>query len=198
MLYQPYSHDGKSCIRSVSRSELNLKLLNLAEKAGAKLHFNRVVRRLNTRTGDMTIDATPKLRTETVIAADGAYSPCRHSIMNAPFVEYSQHYMEHGYKELVIPASHSASLRENCLHIWPRGTFMMIALPNLDKSYTCTLFMPYKGGFDELTDSTKVKEFFDKQFGDAVPFMPTLLEDFMSYVFSGSSLSIAKFLMKSF
>lgn len=181
-MYQPYSHDGKSCIRSVSRAELNIKLLDLAEKAGAKFHFGRIVRRLNTRTGDMTIDGTAKLRTETVIAADGAYSPCRHSIMNAPFVEYSQHYMEHGYKELVIPASHSGSLRENCLHIWPRGTFMMIALPNLDKSYTCTLFMPYKDGFDKLTDSGKVKEFFDTHFADAVPLMPTLLEDFTSYV----------------
>lgn len=180
MIYQPYSSDGKSCIRSVSRAELNIKLLDLAEKAGAKFHFGRIVRRLNTRTGDMTIDGTEKLRTETVIAADGAFSPCRHSIMNAPFVDYSQKYMEHGYKELVIPPTHSSTMRENCLHIWPRGNFMMIALPNLDGSYTCTLFMPYKGGFDELTDETKIKAFFDKNFADAVPLMPTLVHDFTS------------------
>ena len=180
MVYQPYSHDGKSCIRSVSRSELNLRLLNLAEEAGAKFHFGRVVRRVNTRTGDVTIDGTAKLRTETVIAADGAYSPCRHSIINAPFVEYSQHYMEHGYKELVIPPTHSSLLRKESLHIWPRGTFMMIALPNLDGSFTCTLFMPLKGGFDQLTDAAKVKDFFNKQFADAVPLMPTLVEDFFA------------------
>jgi kynurenine 3-monooxygenase len=180
IVYQPYSHDGKSCIRSVSRSELNLKLLNLAESAGTKLHFSRTIRRLNTRTGDLTIDSTPKLRTETVIAADGAYSPCRHSIMNAPFVEYSQHYMEHGYKELVIPPTHSSGLKTQSLHIWPRGTFMMIALPNLDGSFTCTLFMPYKGGFDQLTDVDKVTEFFNKYFADAVPLMPTLVQDFMA------------------
>jgi kynurenine 3-monooxygenase len=178
VVYQPYSHDGKSCIRSVSRAELNIRLLNLAEKAGTKLHFGRTVRRLNTRTGDMTIDATPKLRTETVIAADGAYSPCRHSIMNAPFVEYSQHYMEHGYKELVIPPSHGSKLKTQSLHIWPRGTYMMIALPNLDGSFTCTLFMPIKGGFDQLTDADKVTDFFNKNFADAVPLMPTLTQDF--------------------
>ena len=180
VVYQPYSHDGKSCIRSVSRGELNVRLLNLAEEAGAKFHFNRVVRRLNTRTGDMTIDGTAKLRTETVIAADGAFSPCRHSVMNAPFVEYSQHYMEHGYKELLIPPTHSAGMKKQCLHIWPRGTFMMIALPNMDDSYTCTLFMPIKGGFDLLTDDAKVTAFFEKNFADALPMMPTLAHDFFT------------------
>ena len=180
VVYQPYSHDGKSCIRSVSRGELNIRLLNLAEQAGAKFHFNRVVRRLNTRTGDMTIDGTAKLRTETVIAADGAFSPCRLSVMNAPYFEYSQHYMEHGYKELIIPPTHSAGMRTQSLHIWPRGSFMMIALPNIDGSYTCTLFMPLKGGFDQLTDDAKVISFFEKNFADALPLMPTLTRDFFT------------------
>lgn len=136
------------------------------------------MRRLNTRTGDMTIDNTAKLRTSTVIAADGAYSPCRHSVMNAPFVNYSQKYMDHGYKELVIPASHSEGLKRNALHIWPRGTFMMIALPNMDGSFTCTLFMPMKGGFDDIKTKEEVQAFFEKHFKDAIPLMPTLVQDF--------------------
>lgn len=177
---QQYSHDGKSCIYSVSRAELNVRLLDLAEKAGAKFHFGRTVRRLNTRTGDMTIDGTAKLKTKTVIAADGAFSPCRHSIINAPFVNYSQKYMDHGYKELVIPATHAHGLKKNALHIWPRGTFMMIALPNMDGSYTCTLFMPYKGGFDTIKSKDDVIVFFQQHFSDALPLMPTLTDDFMT------------------
>jgi kynurenine 3-monooxygenase len=96
--------------------------------------------------------------------------------------EYSQHYLDYGYKELHIPPTKNGDLamETNCLHIWPRGKFMMIALPNIDGSFTCTLFFPFEGeeSFSTLTTKELVQKFFEKTFPDAVPHMPTLLEDF--------------------
>jgi kynurenine 3-monooxygenase len=104
--------------------------------------------------------------------------------MKAGRFNFSQDYLEHGYKELTIPPDENGNFRleKNALHIWPRGSFMMIALPNPDGSFTCTLFFPYAGenGFDALNSPEKVLSFFKQEFPDAVPLMPTLLEDFMN------------------
>jgi kynurenine 3-monooxygenase len=110
---------------------------------------------------------------ETVIAADGAYSPTRRSIMNYPYFNYEQQYHKHGYKELcILPKAGTTEyvMEKNALHIWPRGNYMMIALPNLDGSFTCTLFMPLKGeiSFETLDTKDKVKKFFNEKFSDAV------------------------------
>ncbi|OLS26042.1 MAG: Kynurenine 3-monooxygenase [Candidatus Heimdallarchaeota archaeon LC_2] len=95
---------------------------------------------------------------------------------------YQQHFLEHGYKELEIPPNNKGKhvIEKNALHIWPRGTFMMIALPNPDGSFTVTLFHPFSGekGLDSLDTEQKVKDFFNEYFPDAVPLMPTLIEDF--------------------
>jgi kynurenine 3-monooxygenase len=93
---------------------------------------------------------------------------------------FSQHYIEHGYKELHIPPSHGVTLEKNALHIWPRESYMMIALPNQDGSFTCTLFFPFDGqpSFASLSSDLKIKTFFAEIFGDAAPLLPELLNDF--------------------
>ena len=97
--------------------------------------------------------------------------------------DYSQKYLDHGYKELVIPANEDGThkLDKNCLHIWPRGEFMMIALANMDGSFTCTLFFPMFGekSFDTINTKEKVSAFFQETFADTIPLMPTLLDDYM-------------------
>ena len=96
--------------------------------------------------------------------------------------EFSQRWLDHGYKELHIPAALGGGflMDKNALHIWPRHKFMMIALPNFDGSFTCTLFLAHKGddGFDKLADKACLMRFFEENFPDAVPLMPTLAEDF--------------------
>lgn len=184
-MFQPYSTDGKQCIRSVSRLELNKRLIGCAESAGAKMHFEKQITRFSPRTGELFFTDDSKCSPLTVVATDGAYSPVRRSIMNAPFFDYTQKYHAHGYKELCIPpieGTNKHRLEINSLHIWPRGTYMMIALPNTDGSFTCTLFMPLKGepSLESLSTDEKVMAFFADKFADAVPLMPTLLHDFKS------------------
>jgi kynurenine 3-monooxygenase len=118
-----------------------------------------------------------------IFATDGAFSAARLQMqLSTDKFEYSQHYLNYGYKELLIPPTKNGefAMANDCLHIWPRGKFMMIALPNIDGSFTCTLFFPFEGeaSFSTLTTKEAVKKFFDKIFPDAVPLMPTLLEDF--------------------
>jgi kynurenine 3-monooxygenase len=98
--------------------------------------------------------------------------------------EYNQHYIEAGYKELIIPPGDNGKflMEKNALHIWPRGSFMMIALPNPDGNFTCTLFLPFEGekSFANLKTKDAVKAFFESEFPDAVPLMPSLLNDFFA------------------
>jgi kynurenine 3-monooxygenase len=120
-----------------------------------------------------------------LFAADGAYSAGRlqHQLQHDRF-QYDQYYIDFGYKELNIPADHEGGFKmeKNALHIWPRGNYMLIALPNIDGSFTCTLFFPFDGkpSFETLNSKEKVKSFFAKTFSDAVPLMPTLEEDFFA------------------
>jgi kynurenine 3-monooxygenase len=119
-----------------------------------------------------------------IFGADGAGSEIRTNFQRGGLriFNYSQEFLEHGYKELEIPSNMDGSykIENDVLHIWPRGEYMMIALPNRDGSFTCTLFMPYEGenGFDSLDDKEKVQKFFEEQFPDAIQYMPSLLEDF--------------------
>ena len=120
---------------------------------------------------------------DAVIGVDGAFSAVRQSMqMQISGFEYDESYLAHGYKELTIPPAPDGSWRmeKNALHIWPRKSFMMIALPNPDGSFTCTLFWEFEGPRSFATTKTDdgVRRFFDEEFPDAVPLMPTLLEDF--------------------
>jgi kynurenine 3-monooxygenase len=117
-----------------------------------------------------------------VIGADGAFSAVRGRMQRLDRFDYSQSYLGHGYKELTIPPAPGGgfSLEKNALHIWPRGGFMMIALPNFDGSFTCTLFWPFEGPnrFDALQTKEDVLRHFERVFPDAVPLIPTLAEDY--------------------
>jgi len=185
--YQPYGKEGQA-IYSVPRGGLNQKLMNLADKyPQIKYNFNKKCKdiELNSNTlvfEDNITKTEEKHSFDRVFATDGAFSAVRFRMQKTPMFDYSQEYLDHGYKELIIPGNEDGThkLDPNCLHIWPRGEFMMIALANQDGSFTCTLFFPMYGeeSFDTINTTEKVKSFFDKTFPDAVPLMPTLLEDY--------------------
>jgi kynurenine 3-monooxygenase len=130
-------------------------------------------------------NSSSAVQSDLIFAADGAFSAGRLQLQLATDrFQYRQHYIEHGYKELNIPAGKNGEwiLDKNVLHIWPRGGYMLIALPNMDGSFTCTLFFPFEGkeSFSMLTNEKELLSFFNRVFPDAVPLMPTLTEDFFN------------------
>jgi kynurenine 3-monooxygenase len=197
--FQPYDKDPSRHINSISRADLNTMLLEAAKASpNARVHFDwkcrdvdlerPAARLVHTHTQEERQTDTP-----IVIGIDGAWSAVRRSMQRLDRFNYSQHYLRHGYKELSIPAKPGGgfAMEPNALHIWPRRSYMMIALPNADGSFTCTLFFPHgefrhpgdNGGhaapsFAGLQTRDDVKRFFEESFPDAVPLMPTLLEDF--------------------
>jgi kynurenine 3-monooxygenase len=186
--YQPYGKEDQA-IYSVSRGGLNQRLMNLADDfPNIEYNFNRKCQDIDLKTNELTFNNTEvnqqeKHQFDHVFATDGAYSAVRVRMQKSvQFFDYSQKYLDHSYKELVIPANADGThkLDKNCLHIWPRGEFMMIALANLDGSFTCTLFFPMKGetSFESLQTREQVSDFFNKTFPDAIPLMPTLLDDY--------------------
>ena len=219
----PYSGRTGEYINSVSRAGLNIALMNEAEKyPGVQFIFNERCVDFDCASGEAMFESGRSRRADTVIATDGAGSAVRQSMeKKLPGFESKSVFLEHGYKELHIPPGPNGEflLEKNALDIWPRHQFMMIALPNFDRSFTCTLFLakksspPSEGGvagfgsppglrrgadassagwsadgvvlpatdvraFEQLTDADSVLEFFTREFPDAVPFMPTLVEDF--------------------
>ncbi|MCX8020862.1 MAG: FAD-dependent monooxygenase [Chitinophagaceae bacterium] len=184
--FQPYGKEGQF-INSVSRSELNKKLLTLAEESGAKLYFGYRCEKINWEQRQVNF-VLPEGKTETLafdilFGSDGAYSSARLQYMlQHDRFQYEQHYIDFGYKELTIPPGEGGAFRleKNALHIWPRKNFMLIALPNTDGSFTCTLFFPFDGelSFASLTHPEKVKAFFQEYFPDVVSLMPALTEEF--------------------
>jgi kynurenine 3-monooxygenase len=151
------------------------------------MHFAHRCAGVDLKTGEMEFVADDKTLlkpSEFVIGADGAYSAIRSSMQKNDRFDYSQDYLTHGYKELSIPptANGGFQMETNALHIWPRGSFMMIALPNLDGSFTCTLFWPFEGpnSFAALKTEADVLAYFRDQFPDAVPLIPTLARDFVT------------------
>jgi kynurenine 3-monooxygenase len=187
--FQPYGKQGQF-INSVSRSELNKTLLDLAEAAGTEILFNERCSGIDWKEETISFENNsgkqrPDYNTDLVFAADGAYSVARlqHMLQHDKF-EYQQSYIDYGYKELHIPPGPNGSFRleKNALHIWPRGNFMLIALPNTDGSFTCTLFFPFEGelSFASLDSPAALRRFFEKYFPDALPVMPGLESDFFT------------------
>ena len=187
--YQPYGKDNQA-IYSVSRAEINMKLMDLAEQQpDVKIHFDKRCTGIDRNKLESSFEDnnTHKIETEKsdlLFGADGAFAASRLNMqLSNDRFEYNQHYIESGYKELIIPPGKNGEflLEKNALHIWPRGSFMMIALPNPDGNFTCTLFLPFEGekSFANLKTKEAVKKFFDEEFASAVPLMPTLIEDFM-------------------
>lgn len=187
--FQPYGKQGQY-INSVSRGTLNTKLMDLAEEAGVSIYFNEKLDKIDWQQERISFENTagqsiPPSKTDLLFAADGAFSAARlqHQLQHDQF-NYSQYYIDCGYKELTIPptAEGEFAMEKNALHIWPRKDYMLIALPNLDKSFTCTLFFPFKGeaSFEKLKSRDQVKTFFEKTFPDAVPLMPDYCDEFFA------------------
>ena len=184
LTFQPYGKDGQF-INSVSRSGLNMMLMEEAEKLGVNFYCEYKCIDVDFETTTLalqTYGTTMRKNFDLIIAADGAFSAIRSAMEEKLGISHTEDTLEHGYKELRIPPGEGGSflLERNALHIWPRESFMLIALPNPDATFTCTLFLPFQGkeSFHELNSNDKIARFFKKYFSDALPLMPTLLEDF--------------------
>lgn len=184
--FQRYGKEGQA-IYSISRRDINCLLMDAAERNGASIRFHETIAKVDLEKNSITIQNNVTKNTEEIvcdllIGSDGAYSPSRLPMQFTDKFNYSQQYLEHGYKELCIEAGEDGKflIEKNALHIWPRGGYMLIALPNPDGSFTCTLFFPHKGAasFASLQTEEDVLTFFKQQFPDAVPLMPNLTKDF--------------------
>ena len=199
--FSPYDVDPKKCINSIGRAALNTTVIEAAQRyPNVSVHFNHkctdvdletaTARLVQTaaeapqlRSGDALVAESIAVHADAVLGVDGAFSAVRQSMqLTIANFQYDESYLAHGYKELTIPPGTDGSWRmeKNALHIWPRKSFMMIALPNPDGSFTCTLFWEFEGPRSFATTKTDedVRQFFEQEFPDAVPIMPTLLEDF--------------------
>jgi len=190
--FQRYGKDDSEYINAVSRAELNRSLMDLAEKnSSVKIHFNQRCSGIDFKNTEISFQddisgESDKVKSDIVIATDGATSAVRMEMLKIPRFNFSQEYENYGYKELTIPPGKDGSflMEKNALHIWPRGSFMLIALPNLDGSFTCTLFLAYDKNLsgdhslEYLDSKDKVRIFFEKQFPDAFALMPSLLEEY--------------------
>jgi kynurenine 3-monooxygenase len=186
--FLPYGKQGQF-INSISRSDLNALLINEAEKLGAEFLFDYRCLQVDLDQTTLTLhnsfsNTTTTRQYDLIIGADGAFSAVRGAMQFTDRFDFSQNYIDHGYKELHIPAGagNAFQLEKNALHIWPRESFMMIALPNPDGTFTCTLFFPFEGepSFETLRHDQAIRNFFTSSFPDAVKLMPGLLEDFHS------------------
>ncbi len=185
--FQPYSSDPNRAINSVSRSGLNMMLLNAAcRETNVAAKFDLRCTDIDFHAPSATFvdesGATHRFDADLIVGTDGAFSAVRSAMQKTERFDYSQSYLGHGYKELTIPARADGSfaMERNALHIWPRGGSMMIALPNPDGSFTCTLFWPWDGpgSFAEVRGDEVVRAHFERFYPDALALMPTLLDDF--------------------
>lgn len=183
---QFYGKEGEA-IFSLSRGVLNRRMIDLAEDAGVTFFFNRKIWDVSLATatlyeGESEQEQWSELKYDMVFGADGAFSRIRHRMQRQSMFDYSQEFMKIGYKELHIPANPDGThkIDKNSLHIWPRGNFMLMALSNLDGTFTCTLFMPFEGenSFEQLKDEASLVAFFAKYFPDTKEVIPDLVKDF--------------------
>ncbi len=197
--YQPYGNIGQA-IFSVSRGEINAKLMSIAEtNLDTKIHFNEecvnvdlengITFLKNTQTGVLS-----ECKSDVVFATDGAFSAARYAGMQRlDKFNFSQNYIPDGYREILLPANADGTykLEKETLHIWPRGRFMLIALPNFDGSFTCTLFMPFEGHefcFNELKNKEDVQSFFKIVFPDFYKLMPNVADSWENHPLSSLAI----------
>ncbi|XP_053088876.1 kynurenine 3-monooxygenase isoform X2 [Pangasianodon hypophthalmus] len=180
------SHRGRQALKhvgmedkyilSVGRANLNKELLTASEAyPNTQLNFNHKLLDWNPETGTMTFlgpdDNEKEIQADLIVGCDGAFSATRKQFLRRSRFNYSQTYIPHGYLELTMPPKNGDfAMEPNFLHIWPRNTFMMIALPNMDKTFTCTLFMPFEE-FEKITTDDELMNFFQKYFPDSLPLL---------------------------
>lgn len=185
LTFQPYGKEGQG-INSVSRNDLNIHLINAAESAGVEFMFDHKCEDVNIEETKVRLSSKGKTIEESadvILGADGAFSSLRRALQSNDRFNFEQMYIEHGYKELTMPpVGGNFAMEPNYLHIWPRGNYMLIALPNPDKTFTCTLFFPFEGekSFESLNTNNRVGEFFEEVFPDAKKHIPNLLDQYES------------------
>lgn len=197
--FSAYDRDPSKCINSIGRGALNNATIEAARRyANVRVHFNHRCTEvdLDAATAQLLNTSTSQLLQasgDAIIGVDGAFSVVRGAMQRLERFEYSQSYLRHGYKELTIPPASDGGwqMEKHALHIWPRKSFMMIALPNPDGSFTCTLFWEFDGprSFASTRTDDDVRRFFGEEFPDAVPRMPSLLEDYQENL-TGSLVTI--------
>jgi len=185
---QPYGQKENEVIFSVSRAQLNMDLMTLAEETGkVTIRFNHQLLSADLEQNKLLFQLSNSLEEielpfNRVIGCDGSASILRKSIVEKANIQYVKKPLGHGYKELTIPPLKSGKFRiePNALHIWPRGNHMLIALPNNDCSFTCTLFFPMTGtkSFETVKTEKDILDLFQSQFHDAIKLIPNLVEDF--------------------
>jgi kynurenine 3-monooxygenase len=189
LTFQPYGKNEAEVINSISRAELNIALINAAEEHGATIRFNQRCTGYDLKTGairvrDESTGAETALEARIVIGCDGSASSIRAEMLKLHRFNFSQQYLDYGYKELTIPAGPRGEhlLETHALHIWPRGNHMLIALPNIDGTFACILFLPYEGAdsFADLTTPSQVNQFFESRFPDAAALMPQLADNYFA------------------
>ena len=185
---QPYGNEGQ-CIYSVSRVLMNLLMIDLAEKNGANLNFNEKCIDVDFTKNEVIFENTLTkkrkcINSDFIIGADGAFSNVRKKMVDKYNHHYKYNEIDHDYKELLIPADKNGGylIEKNALHIWPRGEFMLMALANLDGSFTCTLFAPKKGknSFEGLNNKKEVENYFKRLFPDFFEIVPNLYEQWQA------------------
>ncbi|MEJ7645230.1 MAG: NAD(P)/FAD-dependent oxidoreductase [Chryseolinea sp.] len=180
LTFLPYGKQGQF-INSISRGDLNKTLVWAAEKEGIEFFFDHRCIRTDLASSSLSFQTdtiTTDQQFDAIVGADGAFSNVRMAMQLTDRFNYEQHYIEHGYKEFHIPAGTSKVLERNALHIWPRESFMLIALPNPDGSFTGTLFFPFEGAssFKSLADPVNFESFFRKSFPDVGDLITDLQE----------------------
>ena len=201
LTYQPYGQEGQA-IYSVSRAGINCKMMDIAEQyGGAKIHYNEKCYDADLKNGIVYLENTitgkkSEHKSDVVFATDGAFSAVRYNAMQKlPRFDFSQKYIEDGYREILLPANEDGSYKMediNSLHIWPRGRFMLIALANEDGSYTCTLFMPFENheySFDKLKTRDDVDNFFRHVFPDFHQMMPNVADAWEDHPLSALAIT---------
>ncbi|PTL84444.1 NAD(P)/FAD-dependent oxidoreductase [Vitiosangium sp. GDMCC 1.1324] len=188
LAFQAYGKDASQHINSLSRGWLNKFLMTHAEGTGrVRIEFKQRVQHVDLEKGSLSVldessGATREVRTPVLFGTDGSGSAVRQAVETLPGHATAQEHLSHGYKELTIPAGAGGAFRmeKHALHIWPRGSYMLIALPNEDGSFTCTLFLPFQGpvSFESLDSSDRLVTFFEQQFPDALALIPDLVHDF--------------------
>ncbi|MFO0843454.1 MAG: NAD(P)/FAD-dependent oxidoreductase [Gemmataceae bacterium] len=180
LTYQPYGKDDREVLHSVSRAGLNRLLVEAAARhPTVRLHFDHRCVHADLDEGRLDFrhqGGVKQVAASVIVGADGAHSAVRQAMQRRERFDYSQEYLGHGYKELSVPPGPGGGFRmeRHALHIWPRGGFMLIALPNADGSFTCTLF----ASFEALGEHQNVEALFSQQFPDAVPLLPDLADQF--------------------
>ncbi|HEX4784621.1 MAG TPA: NAD(P)/FAD-dependent oxidoreductase [Candidatus Sulfotelmatobacter sp.] len=189
LTFQRYGKDDAEVINSISRAELNIALINAAEAQGVHIAFQQRCTGFDVKTGTLQVldeqtNQERSIESEIVIACDGSGSAIRSEMLRLSRFNFSQHYLDYGYKELSIPAGPGGKhvLEPNALHIWPRGNHMLIALPNVDGTFASILFLPFEGpdSFAQLSTSSAVIDFFRSRFPDAALLIPDLADNFFT------------------